>query len=249
MKYINPCSSFRVLRAILLVACLFFSIGVHAQDSQRPALVKFATAPIAPYQVVGEGGKLIGSALPVIECMMRNLEIPYTVDVFPWGRAQQNVELGDHDAFFVASQNRVRDSYAQLSEPLFAGTRSWVFRKGEGEDPETPAFKENAFVGTVRGTNMHTMLDAFYGNVVLKDREYDLIQLLLADRLKAVLMTNDMFHHIRRLYDLNEDDFDFVTSSQRPLGVYISDAFIERYPSFMSAFNKSVPACRPRLYK
>ena len=137
MKYINPCSSFRVLRAILLVACLFFSIGVHAQDSQRPALVKFATAPIAPYQVVGEGGKLIGSALPVIECIMRNLEIPYTVDVFPWGRAQQNVELGDHDAFFVASQNRVRDSYAQLSEPLFAGTRSWVFRKGEGEDPES----------------------------------------------------------------------------------------------------------------
>ena len=132
-----------------------------ATEKQLQSL-SFATALIEPYQALDEHGELGGLALPIISCVMNKLDTAFTIEVLPWARAQKNVELGVHDAFFVASRNAERDAYAKASEPLFSGLRSWVFRLGYVADPDTEEFKQQGRVGSIFGNNMHAWLDNNY---------------------------------------------------------------------------------------
>ena len=65
--------------------------------AKKQEQIKFATAVIAPYQVLDSNDKAIGSAVRIVECVMTLLKRPYEINVFPWVRAQKLVEKGDFD--------------------------------------------------------------------------------------------------------------------------------------------------------
>lgn len=206
--------------------------------------IHLSTAIIAPYQQLGEQGELEGFAIPVIECLMSKLNLDYTIEVYPWKRAQSNVEQGLSDAFFVASQSDERDAYAQQSAPLFSGTRSWYLREELTLDPQSEEFKTTAMVGTVFGTNMHRMLEQNYTNVVTKTTEEDLLELLSLGRLDGVLLTDLMFEYTLNFMSISEHPFTRVLAKQKPLGVYFGHSFLAQHPEFLTKFNASIPDCK-----
>lgn len=231
-------------RALSVFLCLLILAeeSFSSTESER-SYIHFSTAIIAPYQMYSEQGELEGGAIPIIECAMERMAYDYKIDVLPWARAQKNVELGESDAFFVASRNAVRDAYAQQSIPLFSGTRSWFFRRGYSVDPLADEFRERAMVGTIFGTNMHSLLSQTYANVVTKTTEEDLISLLKTGRLEAVLLTDLMFEHTIELLDLNPADFVRKASARKPLGVYFGNQFLAQNSSFLEQFNAVVSLC------
>lgn len=205
--------------------------------------VKFATGLIEPYQILDDKGQLGGLAPPIISCAMNVLKTEYTVDVLPWARAQKNVEMGHHDAFFVASRNDERDRYAKASAPLFSGLRSWVFRQGFDFDPDAEEFRKNGRVGSIFGTNMHSWLSKNYKNVVTKSDEQSLIELLEAGRVDAVLMTDAMHEHMMDANSFDRAKFNFRAQSKNPLGVYFGNSFLNANPEMLSLFNQALDGC------
>ena len=232
---------FRAL-SVFLVLLFLAGEGFSSTKRDRP-YIHFSTAIISPYQMYSEHGELGGFAIPIIECAMERMAFDYKIDVLPWARAQKNVELGESDAFFVASRNAVRDAYAQQSIPLFSGTRSWFFRRGFSVDPLADEFRDNAMVGTIFGTNMHSLLSQSYANVVTKTTEEDLIALLKIGRLDAVFITDLMFDHTIELLGLDPEDFVRKESARKPLGVYFGHQFLAQNSSFLDKFNAVVSLC------
>ncbi|TNC79624.1 MAG: hypothetical protein C9356_18135 [Oleiphilus sp.] len=236
--------SFRLFFGTLCWAMLSASASAASDtDLPRPE-IHLSTAIIAPYQQLGEQGELEGFAIPVVECLMAKLGFDYKIEVFPWLRAQKNVESGESDAFFVASQSSERDRYAQQSSPLFSGTRSWYLREGFELEPHSEAFRQEAMVGTVFGTNMHRKLEQEFQHVVTKTTEEDLLQLLHLGRLDGVLLTDLMFEYTIGFMSMEHHAFTRVLARQKPLGVYFSHVFLEKHPGFMARFNASIPECK-----
>lgn len=229
---------------ILTTAASFAVLAAPALATENQLQsISFATALIEPYQALDQNGKLEGLALPIISCVMNKLDTAFTIEVLPWARAQKNVELGVHDAFFVASRNAVRDAYAKPSEPLFSGLRSWVFRPGYVADPDTAEFKQQGRVGSIFGTNMHAWLDKNYSNVVAKSSEQDLLALLVAGRVDAVLVTDAMYEHMLESNQNTESAFNVRPHAPKPLGVYFGNQFLTKHPQILDQFNSALPDC------
>jgi len=224
-----------------VLALLFFT-STCAAEKQRS--IKFATAIIPPYQFLHNGGALKGSSVRIVECVMTLLEQPFDINVFPWVRAQKLVEKGEFDAFFVASENDVRNQYAKLSDPLFDSSWIWFFPKTSTLDSSTDEFVRNASVGGVFGTNMHSWLKKDFEHVVAKKEADELFELLAVDRLDVMLLTKPMFKDSIKRLGLNESDFKSVVAKKRPLGVYFGDQFLERNPELLTRFNQSIKRCQ-----
>lgn len=232
----------RILSGLFVVFFLTVE-GLLASEAANSA-IHFSTAIISPYQMYSQDGELEGFAIPLVGCAMAQLGRGYTIDVLPWARAQKNVELGKSDAFFVASRNDARDAYARQSAPLFSGTRSWFFRKGVESDPQSNEFRKNAMVGTIFGTNMHSLLMKTHRNVITKTTEEELISLLEIGRLDGLFLTDLMFDHTVASLALDPLEFVKLESVQQPLGVYFGNHFIARNPSFLDGFNRAMSECK-----
>lgn len=219
------------------------SVIASADEVKAKPSIKFATAIIPPYQVYDDNHELSGYAIPVIHCISNKLNIDADIQVYPWARAQRLVEIGEKDAFFVASQNTERDAYALKSLPLFSGKRSWYFRSGQTLDINSNDFRESGIVGTVFGTNMHTKLNREFKNVVTKTSEPELIELLNLGRIDGLLLTELMFQYGLSSLDIPEERFEKLPAGNRPLGVYFSREFINDNPAFLERFNSHIDAC------
>jgi len=212
--------------------------------AEKPASIKFATAVIAPYQVLDNDGLPTGSAVDIVECVMTLLKYPYEISVFPWVRAQKLVEKGKFDAFFVASENDTRNQYAKLSKPLFDSSWVWFFPKASSLDPISDEFLLNASVGGVFGTNMHAWLKKDFKHVVAKTEADELFKLLAVARLDVMLLTRPMFEDSIKRLGLKEGDFRSVMAKNRPLGVYFGEQFLEKNPDILDRFNQSIKHCQ-----
>lgn len=236
-------SKLRVVMAFAVaLSVAFTTIKAFAADGTAKS-ISFATALIEPYQTLNENGELGGLSPPIVSCVMNALAIDFTIEVLPWARAQKNVELGVHDAFFVASRNEVRDRYATSSKPLFSGKRSWVFRPGYDADPEADEFKRQARVASIFGTNMHSYLEANYSNVVGKRLEQELYELLEAGRLDAILVTNAMYDHMLASNQDSTSVFIARPHASNPLGIYFGNKFLANNPRVLDEFNSALPGC------
>ena len=209
------------------------------------SLVKLATHPIEPYQLLNENGELTGLAPKIIDCTMKSMNLGYTIDVLPWARAQKNVELGEHDGFFVASRNASRDAYATLSAPLFKGTRSWILRPGLEGDPTSEDFKRKMKVGAVFGTNMHAWLKENFEFVVTRADEISLINLLRDGRLDVLLITDAMFEYVVNKHHIDSTAFTTHQAGEHPLGVYFGKSFLAQHTDFIEQFNNALTYCSP----
>lgn len=241
-----------LIRLTLSIALILaWSISASANNENlRKKVIKFSTAIIPPYQSYGANNSLQGSAPSLVNCITNRLGFSSEIKVFPWARAQKSVKNKERDAFFVASQNIKRDSYAEKSAPLFSGTRSWYFRKEYTiQDTTSDSFKETAYVGTVFGTNMHSMLKENFKHVVSKTTEAELIELLKLGRLDALLLTKDMYKHVITTLDIPQDYFPTVTAAQKPLGVYFGHHFLKAHPNFLKKFNDNIEACKTENLK
>jgi len=220
---------------------LFFAMSCFAE---KQSSLRFATAIIPPYQTLDKDDLPTGSAVHIVECVMTSLNQPYEIKIFPWVRAQKLVEKGEFDAFFIASENNVRNQYAKLSAPLFDSSWIWFLSKTSTLDPFSDEFIRNASVGGVFGTNMHSWLQKEFEYVVAKKEADELFELLAVARLDVLLLTKPMFKDSIKRLGLNEGDFRSVVAKKRPLGVYFGYQFLEKNPNFLTRFNQSIKRCQ-----
>ncbi|WP_019613341.1 substrate-binding periplasmic protein [Psychromonas ossibalaenae] len=234
-------SYFRLMLAVLLSAAGSFNV----YSEIRPERLLLATQEWRPYQYIADG-KMQGPGIEKLKCIMKVLKQPYQITMSDWDKAQISVEIGEQHAFFLASQNAVRDKYADYSSPVMKQVWSW-YTLSDSMDTQSDIFKEKVAVTAIFGSNKWLWLHKAGYRVEKKPRRSTtLIELLLAGEVRAVLANDFVMEDAIKTLGVSHRAITRQILKEKPLGAYFSKKFTKQYPLFLSEFNQAITQCEER---
>ena len=232
------------IRLILMVLLsVVASLNVHSEI--RPERLLLTTQEWRPYQYM-QDGKMQGPGIEKIKCIMKVLKQPYQITMTDWDKAQIAVEVGEQHAFFLASQNAVRDKYAIYSSPVMNQVWSW-YMLSDSIDTQSDIFKDRVAVTAIFGSNKWLWLHKEGYRVEKKPRHSTtLVELLLAGEVRAVLANDFVMQDAIKTLGLRHQAITRKVLKDKPLGAYFSKKFTQQYPLFLSEFNQAIKQCEER---
>lgn len=206
----------------------------------------FFVPDFPPYTYLDSEGSPSGIGTEAVKNVLKSMDIDYSLTVSSnHGRALQELRKQDSDGFFMATQNKERDLYAEFSAPLMVNRWVWVIRQenSQGFNPTSPNFKFEATVASLLNTNTHYWLKSNgYHSIHPAPSVIDLKQMLDSGEAQAVLIAEMTF------LDSVEDDSQYqrVLEQERAFGIYISKHFLKDSPGFMSRLNQAIERYKPQ---
>lgn len=226
----------------LIFICL--SLSINYSDASSAKKVLLTTQKWPPYQKY-ENNVLGGFAVQVVRCVLKKMEQPYEVRVFPWKRAQKMVEYGEAHGFFSASQNEIRDQYATISETIAEQKWNWYLLNESSLNPADASFKKKATVAAMHGSNMLTWINKSGYKVTGTPKDTEaLIKTLLKKRYDAVLANELVVNEVLEEMKLSPERFHIYLNRNKPLGAYWSKKYLSENPKFLERFNRFIKECR-----
>lgn len=216
-----------------------FSNAFSAEGINRKMII--TTQEWAPYHFKLPNGEVGGEATEVVKKVFDEMNIKYEITIYPWARAQAMVKEGEADAFFAASWNEERSSYAVLSKVFVPQKWYWFLNKDSNLDPNSREFQQSEPVAVLLGTNMQKYLRDH--NYIISGTPGDmdaLVKMLDAKRIKAVLVNDKV---IEEYFDNNKIDagkYKKILCRDMPLGMYFSKKFLHEHKWFLDKFNNVV---------
>ncbi|MCW8327876.1 transporter substrate-binding domain-containing protein [Photobacterium sp. SDRW27] len=224
---------------------LAFGVTFNAYSEVRPERLLLVTQEWRPYQYQEEGD-MKGPGIEKLKCTMKVMQQPYQITMTDWDRAQILVEVGEQHGFFLASQNAIRDKYADYSLPVMNQVWSW-FSLSDSIDTQSAMFKEEVAVTAIFGSNKWFWLHKSGYRVEKKPRQpTTLIELLLAGEVGAVLANDFVMKDAIQSLGISHRAITRSVVKEKPLGVYFSKKFTKQYPLFVSEFNQAIAQCEER---
>lgn len=226
---------------VLIGAGLF---GLASTALAAPSPITLTTHDLPPYSYQNAEGLHGGLAVEVVQCVLQRLDIPYTIQVWPWARAQKLVEQGHADGFFAASRSPERDAYAVQTAIIAEQQWRWYLLADNQADPTTEDFRQQARVSSFIGANMLDWLTDNGYRVTSQPRETKgLLKMLQAKRIDAILANNLVMDTLLQQQGAKAE-VRSVLLQDKPLGVYFSKKFLAERPGFLARFNGQVASCR-----
>jgi len=227
---------------LLIIMGLLNSAQAFAQTSIGPARLLLTTQEWAPYQEY-KHGQMQGLALDKVKCVLGKMGQPYQLTMTSWSDAQLRVHSGAQHGFFVATQTDERDEYATLSAPIAEQKLMWYF--GPGVEPKIDELsKLNLKFSAKFGSNKWFWLKRNGYNVVKQPRDAKVLLKLLKQREIDIALEDDLvFKSELDEAGLPNDFFQYQVLETKPMGVYFSNRFLNKYSGFLSAFNAAVSKC------
>ncbi|WP_411993113.1 hypothetical protein [Agarivorans sp. DSG3-1] len=179
----------------------------------------------------------------LVEKIMQQLQQGYSTKQVPnYKRALSEVQYGEADGFFFASQNSQRDSVAVFSKSVLYNNWSWFFRYDRYLNPYSRKFKSDAKVASIEGTNTLRWLNTHHYHVVGKQSNVAKLAIMLFDleRIDAAFMSADVFKSSEVHPNLVRGEYIEVVQRSAPFGIYISKAYLEQHPGFMQRLNSAI---------
>jgi ABC-type amino acid transport substrate-binding protein len=221
---------------------LITSSAVWAQTSVGPARLMLTTQNWPPYQEY-KLGQMQGIALDKVKCVLGKMGQPYQLTMTTWSDAQLRVQSGAQQGFFVSTQTAERDDYATLSAPIAQQKLMWYF--GHGIEPKIDELsKVNLRFSAKFGSNKWFWLKRNGFNVVRQPRDAKVLLKLLKQREIDVALEDELvFDGELKEAGLPIDFFQNQTHKTKPMGVYFSNRFLNKYSDFLAAFNTAIYKC------
>ncbi len=235
---------------ITTVTIVFILCGLATNTiaSDFPAeLVLHTQYEFPPYVIQNQDQTLGGHSIAVVQCIAQRLNLPLTLNAYPWPRAQQLVQAGSGDGFFPASRNHWRDSFSSLSEPVSPQRWYWYLPVTSTANSKSQDFHDHAPVGARLGSNMYNWLKKNNYNLTYYTSNWEtLVTALVNNRVEAILANDATTDPILAELQLTPE-YRKELCLDMPLGVYFSHQFLTRYPAFLKQFNAQIPACQRSL--
>lgn len=242
---------FPLLRVVTGVSATVISLcqanAAPASAAPAPAVpaVKIATHDQAPYGSYLADKSFDGVAVKVMSCVMKRMNRGFTIEVYPWERAQLLAERGEVDGFFPATIKPERLAWAEASEIIADQKWVWYLAADSKLDPFSAEFKTKAKVGAHFGSNRLKLLEADKYQVVLKPQtDAALLEAFVAGRADAILGGDLAIAEAMQDLKLNPKNFRMVVAKDSPLHAYFGRKFLQSDPDFMKRFNAQISACR-----
>ncbi len=222
-----------------ILICSFILLLGSVLNTSASEKLLLLTDHRPPFEYM-ENGKLKGVAAENVIKALDAMQWPYEIKTVPWKRAQKSVEDGKAHGFFAASKNKKRDSYATLSAIVADQYWNWYVLKSNSLNPENPSFKKKARVGSWDSSNSLKWLKREGYNITASPKlTSQLVRMLKKDRLDAMFGSNFAIEK-----DLEElkimEKIKIFKGLHKPMGVYFSNAFLKRNPTFLELFNKQI---------
>jgi ABC-type amino acid transport substrate-binding protein len=225
----------------MIIAALYSLAPAALADT---AVLKLTTHDLPPYSYRDADQRLQGLAVEVVECALTRMDMPYSIKVTAWARAQKLVEDCMADGFFAGSRNPERDAYAVKSAIIAEQQWRWYLLADNPSDPSTEGFRQQANVSSFIGANMLDWLVDNHYQVASPPKDTDgLLKMLQAKRVDAILANNLVMQRSLQQQGL-ENEIRSVLLKDKPLGVYFAKRFISAHPGFLERFNTHVGVCR-----
>ena len=226
------------LLTMIFLGVLFASQRLVAMD------IRLATQPA--------GSTLTIKGEPYINCAMAKLNQSFTINYMPWKRAQSDTKLGHADGFFMASQNKDRDAYATLSDPIFVIKWLYITTKARHISPQDSDFFSKVFAANLGSARHSWLVNQSHNGIINKDISAppdpaSLLKMLLVGRVDVALMNSTEFNENVKILGIDTNQLNTYVEREKPVGLYFSKAFNLDNPKFLNRFNISINACKKQM--
>lgn len=232
----------KLVSSLFILLGALFSFEAWAQVWIGPDRLLLATHKWAPYQT-HQNQNMDGFALNRVKCALGEMGQPYQLTMTEWSDAQLHVHSGQQHGFFVSPKTREHDSYATLSAPITEQKLRWYF--GPGVEPKLDDLsKLNLKFSAEFGSSTWFWLKRNGYNVVKQPRDAKVLLRLLKQReIDVALEDERVFHTEISQASLPSDYFYSQVFETKPMGVYFSNRFLDKYSGFLTAFNAALAKC------
>lgn len=228
------------MRILVLVLVALSSTRVGAVDA-----IRIATHDQAPYGTYLPDKSFDGVAVRVMRCVLQKMGQPFTIEVYPWERAQVLAQRGEVQGFFPATIKKERLEWAEPSKVIADQKWIWYLPVNSTLDPTSPGFKATAKVGAHFGSNRLKMLESENYNVVLKPQTDELLLLAFKlGRADAILGGDLAISAAMKEHSIDPKSFRTVLAQDNPLFAYFGKQFLQSEPGFLARFDSFVAGCR-----
>jgi len=230
-----------ILKIKNLLTGLLINLSLLSYASYA-ATLRLVAPQFPPYTSESEG-IFSGIGIDLIKQVMQDINVEYELRSTPnYARALGELENGNADGFFLASENDQRNEVAQFSEPLLINHWSWFFRPDANYNTDSFAFKASARVASIHGSNTYKWLIERDYNVTTKANSTKNFTAMLLEkkRIDAVFLASIVFRKTLASNGYSADDYVEVFEKSKPFGIYISKAYLKEHPDFMARLNASI---------
>jgi len=219
-----------------VIVLILVSMPSFASDHHLLNLV----SPYFPPYTYERNGQIIGIGPDLIKRVLANTDIPYKITmVEDYGMAVQVMKSKLADGMFLASQNSERDAIAIFTKPLMINNWSWFMLKDSKIEVESAAFKIQAGIGTIKGTNTSKWLKKNgYTTIAQPVNAQTLVAMLKSNRIDAAFVADAVFENELSLQELSQ--FKKVVEVKKPFGMYISRDYLKKVQSSLKQINNSI---------
>jgi hypothetical protein len=138
--------------AVILLSVLCINVSY--------ANLKLLMPDFPPYTFKA-GEHFSGIGFDKVKQIMDDTGIDYSVDIVTdYGRLVYSTKENLSDGFFLATQNKERDSFAVFTLPIMTNKWSWFTFADSPLNPNSADFINKAKIGTFINTNTHKWLQA-----------------------------------------------------------------------------------------
>ena len=224
------------LRKYSALLILFASINISAEDTLELIIPNFK--PYTYYQ----DHEFKGIGVDKIKKIFALMNVPYSLSLAPnYGRAVDELKKGRVDGLFLASENEERNSIAEFSTPLMLNRWSWFLPQGSEMHPSHPSFKLNANIATSLNTNTHKWLKRNHYRVSYAPSDIRALpKMLIKKRINVVFLAERVFLESCKEQGVDPKVFIQIVEVEKPFGIYIAQAYLDRHPSFMKKLNEAI---------
>lgn len=194
-----------------------------------------------PIKTLAQNNTTNDDATQQVNCILNKMQADYRIRLLPWRRAKQDVHSQILDGFFPAVAVDDASSFATLSTPLVLENWYWFWR-AETQAPTT--WKEKSRIGVILGGQQETILmNEGYTTFTTANNAQQLVKLLFAERIDAMLMDKEEFEKLAAQMKIKESQYHSRFFRYQSMGVYFGESFLEDHPNFLTTFNSFASSC------
>jgi polar amino acid transport system substrate-binding protein len=224
-----------------LFLCLLLCWSVTEKAVAKEEL-KFLIPDYPPY-TYQEQGHNKGIGYEAVSAIMADLQVAFSAELVPhFGRVVLELQKGEADGFFLATESVERNKVAVLSDSVMTIEWTWVWLKERVDlRPGSAEFKQQAQVSAQTNSNVYHWLKERNYHVTAGTTDIrGLINLLVFKRVDAILLPQLTINTLMEQQGTKASLLSFKHEINLPLGIYINKTYLQQHPDFMQRLNAAI---------
>ncbi|GGE95767.1 cellulose-binding family II protein [Pseudoalteromonas gelatinilytica] len=179
------------------------------------------------------------NAINHVECIFKQINVPFKLQKLPWLRAKREVQLNRLDGYFTANLLSQMQEYGELSAPMFLENWYWFTHADSASIAE-----HDLRYGVVRGSHQADWYQLSNRKIEVEvNTTQELIKVFKKQRVDRILLDLEEFEFNAVQLQIKPDEYTQTFYRYVPLGLFAANKTLKEFPDFLSAFNSHISNC------